>query len=153
MKAGRKRRGNFLAREERAKRESARERLCDDDDVRQSREALVGKRLPCAPQAALNFVGDERGSTLRREVAGAHPEFIANGINSAFPLNRLDDHGAHFIRELGFEVREIIQTDKIHSRHQRLERFTVFYRMSDRKRAERAYVKSVVQPPGSPLPC
>ncbi len=39
-------------------------------------EPLVGKRAARAAQAALNFVGDERGAVLRGQFARALPEIV-----------------------------------------------------------------------------
>ncbi len=67
----RKRRRELLVGENRAERQAARERLGYGDDVRKRVEFLVGETAAGAAQAALNFVGDQRGIVLRGEFARA----------------------------------------------------------------------------------
>ena len=94
VQAGRKRRGKFFLRQESAQRQAARQRFRDDDDVGQAGQALIGELTPRAAQAALNFVGDQNGAVLGGQFPRALPERVADGINSAFALNRLDENRA-----------------------------------------------------------
>ncbi len=76
VKAGRKGRGKFLAREERAERQSARQRFCDDDDVRQPFED-AGRQTPCpCAQGRIEF---------RRRSAPRHAALRARARASRIP--------------------------------------------------------------------
>ena len=79
-----------------------------------------------AAEAALDFVGDERGVMLRGKCAGALPERVADGENPAFSLNRFDHERADGIIEFGFEVRDVIEAHELDARDERAEWLAVF---------------------------
>ena len=56
--------GETFVGDERAEREAARQRLRDRHDVRQRLEFLVSELAAGAAEAALNFVGDQRGAVV-----------------------------------------------------------------------------------------
>ena len=55
------------------------QRLRHGDNVRHARESLVREVAAGAAEAALNFVGDQRGVVLRGQFARALPESFADG--------------------------------------------------------------------------
>jgi len=73
----------------------------------------------------------ERRAVLRGQFARTLPENVAHRENSALALHWLDDDRANIAVEFRFKVGDIVEAHKIHSGHQRLERFTVFQRVRD----------------------
>ena len=63
-----------------------------------------------AAQAALNFIGDQRGVVLRCQIARALPEGFADGENAAFALNGFKDQRADSIVKFSFEIGDIVET-------------------------------------------
>ncbi len=99
MQAGNECRGEFLPRQKRAERQSARQGLGDNDDVRRAVQPLVGKLLAGAAETALNFIGNQSGAMLRRERPCALPEFVVDWISPAWPWTGSMITAENFIRE------------------------------------------------------
>jgi hypothetical protein len=53
------------------------------------------KPLSRAPEARLNFVGNEHNAMLVAELAQSHQEFLRRNVKSAFALHRLNDDGGN----------------------------------------------------------
>src|SRR5208282_6470927 len=111
--SGSQRRGELLAGNERAEREAACKGLCDGDNIGQRAELLVGEFAAGTAQAALNFVGDQRGVVLSGECPSPLPEFPADREDAALALNRLDHDGANSVVEFRLEVRDVVEADKL----------------------------------------
>ena len=77
-------------------------------------------------------------------VAGAIPKRFGDGMNAAFSLNRFDQNGADGVVELGFEVGDVVEADKLDARQQRREGQAIFFGGRDAHGAERAAVEGIV---------
>ena len=65
---------------------------------------LHGEPLAGAPEARLDFIGDEDDAVLVAEFAQAHHEFLGRHIEAALALHRLDDDGGDARRlDIGLE--------------------------------------------------
>ena len=145
MHAGDERGCEFFVGDDGAERQTSGERFGDREDVRTRREFLVGEVAAGAAQAALNFIGDQRGVVLRRQRARALPEGFADGENSAFALNGFEDQRADGVVEFRFEIGNVVEAHEFNAGDQGRERLAVFCGMGDGKRAKGAAVKGIFQ--------
>src|SRR5579859_97414 len=127
VETGRNAVGNGLRGENRAERQSRRERLGDEDDVRLARILLISEIAASAPEAALNFIGDEERAVLGSQGAGSVPESLGNGINAAFALNRFEKYGANGVVEFRCEVVHVVEANEVDARNERSERQAIFF--------------------------
>ena len=116
-----------VGRENRAERQSRRERLRDHDDVGLRCKFLIAEVAPSAPEPALNLVGDQNRAVFRRQSARTIPERLADRMNSAFALNRLQHHRANRIVEFRLEIAHIVELHKLNPRHERRERQPILF--------------------------
>ena len=139
-----------IGRQNRAKRQSRRQRLGDHHNVRLRCKLLVREMAPGAAQAALNLVGDQQRAVLGGQRAGAIPECFADRINAAFALNRFRADTAQ-TESSNFDSRSahIVEAHKFDARHERRERQPVFFRGGNADRAKRAPVKRIRPAPES----
>src|SRR6267143_1992964 len=141
----RKGRGEFFIGDECAERQPARQRLGDGDDIRRRIESLVGETAPGAAEPALNFVGDQSGIVLGGQRMRGEPEIFTYGADATLTLNGFDHQGADGVVEFGFEVSDIIEADELNAGNERSKRLTIFFRIRDGERAERAAVKGIFE--------
>src|ERR1700676_320487 len=141
MQAGSDAGSNQVGCEDCAERKSGGQRFGNQHNVRLGGKLLISEVPPGASKAALNFVGDEQSAMLRSEQASAGPEGLGDRVNAAFTLNGFQDYGANGIVKFGFEIGDIVETDKFDAGHQRSKRQAIFLRGSDTQGAERASVK------------
>ena len=59
---------------------------------------LHGKPLARAPEARLDFIGNQHDAMLVAELAQPHHEFLGRNVKSALALHRLDDDGGNVRR-------------------------------------------------------
>jgi len=134
-----------FGRENSAEGQTGGERLGDGDEVRLPRKFLVSKIAAGAPEPALNFVGDEQSAVLRGEGAGAIPECLADGIDSAFALNGFENDGADVFVEFGFEVGNVVAFDEFDAGNERSERQAIFFGGGDADGAESTAVERIFE--------
>ena len=139
-KCGRK----LLVRDNRAKRQSTRQRFGNRYGIGSRREPLIREISAGTAEAALNFVRDHRSVVLRSQRARTIPEFFADRENPAFTLNRFQNDGADGIVEFTFEVGDIIELHKFHARYQRSERLAIFFGISNRNRAKSSSMERIL---------
>ncbi len=76
-------------------RKAARQRFGACHQVRLHAEMLHGKPFARAPEARLDFIGNQHNAMLVAELAQPHQKFFRRNVKSAFALHRLDDDGGN----------------------------------------------------------
>src|SRR6202035_6012085 len=107
--------------------------------------------LSSASQPALNLVEDKQCARLLRQLARQLQKLAVDWADPAFALNCFYADRADAAVELPLQIVEIIECDKIHSRHQRRERMPILFLTSGRKSAKGPTVKRIVQSQQAPL--
>src|ERR1700685_3346571 len=138
MHAGRHASGYRFAGEDGAERQTSGQRLGDENNVRLGRKFLVGEVTAGTAEAALNFVGDKQRAVLRGQGASTIPKRFAGGIDAAFTLDGFEDHGADGVVKFGFEIGNVVETDKFDAGHYGREGQAIFLRGGDADGAEGA---------------
>src|SRR4051794_18068915 len=80
--AGLQRTCSFIRCEQCAKRQAARDRLGDCDDVRLDAVVLIREPLPSAAKTTLNFIDQEECAAASRESASSLEKFSRNQLDS-----------------------------------------------------------------------
>jgi len=120
--------------------------LGDRHQVGTQVEVLACKKLARAPDAGLDLVDDEERAVLVAERLGAGEELLGAGIDPAFALNDLDDHGGSptvlpgILHRCGHAL-ELVVGNKAHIGDERLERLAVLLAPRRRQRPHAAPVK------------
>ena len=76
-------------------RKAAGQRFGDRHQIGLDAEMLHGKPFAGAPEARLDFIGDQHDAMLVAKLAQPHHQFLGRHIKSAFALHRLDDDGGN----------------------------------------------------------
>ena len=76
-------------------RKAARQRFGACHQIRLHAEMLHGKPFARAPEARLDFIGNQHNAMLVAKLAQPHHQFLGRNIKSAFALHRLDDDGGN----------------------------------------------------------
>ena len=137
-------RGVFCA-EHRAQRNAASQGFCQGGDVGQHAVVLIGAPLSSAAHAGLNLICDKQRAGGASKIASGLQEFVGHGANAAFALDRFDEDGAEFGGEFRLQVVDIVEADKLDSRHHGIERLAVLVFPGRGGGAHGAAVKAVFE--------
>src|SRR5258707_5457470 len=127
VQAWRDARGYGFGGQDCTERQTRSERLGNEHDVGLGGEFLISEIAPGAAETALNFVGDKQSAVLRGEGASAIPEGFGNGVECRLALNRFGEYCANGVVEIGFEIRDVDETNKFNARHEGCEQPTVIF--------------------------
>src|SRR5208282_2487244 len=82
-------------------------------------------------------------AVLRGQDASAIPKSFAGGIDAAFALDGFNDYGADGVVKFGFEVGDVVETDKFNAGNNGRERQAIFFRGGDADGAKGASVEGI----------
>src|SRR5207302_5211564 len=121
MHPGRDARGDFLRGKNGAERKPSGERLGNQNNVRPRGKFLIGEIAAGTAEPALNLISDQESAALGGEGASAIPEFFADGIDSAFTLNRFQKDGTDGVVKFRVEIGNVVEADEFRAGNNRSE--------------------------------
>ena len=134
----------FLIQHKRAYRDSAAKRLGTGHDIRLHAVLLPGEHTSGAAHSTLDLIQDQQDILLIAQRPDAFEKFRIRRINSALPLNRLQNDRTGLFRNLRFYALQVVEIRKPDSSDQRTERILIMGISCHRKRAHTPSMERVV---------